>query len=1701
MHLDTLVVDATSYASPCSAQVCVPNKVEQLRAIPRRAAESGIVYYTKPGKKDVVRTFQVRPRVVYKLCQWLKANAKAYAELDIVDSKDFGGNGESLLDGSNLLPERPPATWSASEQTLEFAILDPGAEGDDVLEDTGPAPSQNAIAEDEDFDTSSGFCAVLPAANVQASIDSALAQAAAATPGGERTPAGAHSGSGGAPVFEADGAATDEDGCGSEPVFHVSGEPQAVSEFDPTYFVMAFPEIFLTGEADLYADRKVKITLPQWLEHVLWSGDQCAARHKVFPFVAFSFQQRHRAMDQGSYFVHVCVDPRDDSAASLEDLTERIAHGDNSLAKSVFFWAANIAGSDAHLGQLKREIDALITDQLISDEPNPPSLFLSGSCAEFYWKPLLGYLANHVLAIEGPSARVWDKEKKEEIVDETINRRWADDPTAAEFQTHRRNKLNEYAHIVTSFFEQRTTSFVKDVLAPMLEIEHFYMIFEFAEGRGQIHFHLLAWLKKHSRHNLHSWMHREVPREFAGREETQPDGTSAFVGDTDAAIRAWTHESLLGAGDPPSEEIRAEIAACASIDERRALWKRNIWRMLVHGDNDARLRAYRHAVEEKGDMLDRTTHALPPSLRRDALVLPASLEYVTERELHECDEKHAKSSESQKAKHRTALLERPKMAWKALLLESWMRARNFRTDHPVDDRSQWPVPEGSAASLGQAPISILRAELLQCEEADGTEDGEEDSSQLAFAHMANTHNFCKLHRCRRSYCLCQLRKRSDEYRECAKGGFGPEAPLVGHQIEGAMRPEGGGDTIRARGKGVRYDAKGGYYVVQVGANDVVVGGHDGRLYICETCDALPVGTAQCEELNCQGCDRAPPMGKPHRAEPALVEQRGILSIELPRTHPRYVQGIRVVTEWSMSNDDQSVIICRNAPSECTADELAEVAHYVPGYMTKGGKGSSEYAAIFKTIVNGSDKDTSIKTLVRRLLIRIVGKDFPRQQVLYLLTGDGRNHGLLRRTSATFKKLSLTGSRLLKPGAAAADGPLEKSLLDRYKVRPHTGKYPSMTLWQYTRKDGHVPLVSGGHLWTDPENASYCRSMFKLHWAWRKESELPSEPVDAFEEWQTGASRWGPLPAHIKLELGKLKARQAKSTYLPTADDDRYEYAEENPEWLDLIGNSEFTQTELADLKFDDFTQRTGFNHWDAHGFVLERPGVSGTIDAPVEQWALTHENVANWWNEQVELETQRREASSDVTLFEDNPWRANRMQSAFLALLLYSMYCRLEGAADPLNLCAKYGPHCVRTTPVTLDRLSVCGTGEGALALCDINEPTPLPSLTTSFCGTIYFSHCSRCGRPWSNEECTFDAIRAEVLREISNKAIHGTSQWRITRRPDDSQVLCFSVIVPSIGFRVCVDANGNLMDPPKEPARNWSQPGAVPEPGRYVPHINFVDCVAKEQLPDWGKTLRHDLRHPGMPICYSVVSDAHTLHLLGRTFNSRHFAISNGGPHRCPLDGTNRAYLTENRVRDPPGLIDALGYNAKMEIICGPPKASRGAVGTPEALAEPADLLYVMQPMWPSGSEHVQDAFEDNLGGRTDIFYEPPMNPFGDMDRKAHNRAMAARGPFPRGVELRPAVDRTEELLQRIEACAATHGLAVPYLQPDFVPLPASVEPQLAAASSSANTAPPQAADSSNEALEGLGPLHAVPTEAAQEEVAEDEYSDDECCEEYDCA
>jgi hypothetical protein len=96
--------------------VCVPNEVTKLRQLPRTAAESGIIYYSKPGRLGSTRKFQVRPSKIKGLCDWLTQNVKAYRGIAVECTSEL---------------RREGVDWAADDRPtqLEFPLLVHGDEG------------------------------------------------------------------------------------------------------------------------------------------------------------------------------------------------------------------------------------------------------------------------------------------------------------------------------------------------------------------------------------------------------------------------------------------------------------------------------------------------------------------------------------------------------------------------------------------------------------------------------------------------------------------------------------------------------------------------------------------------------------------------------------------------------------------------------------------------------------------------------------------------------------------------------------------------------------------------------------------------------------------------------------------------------------------------------------------------------------------------------------------------------------------------------------------------------------------------------------------------------------------------------------------------------------------------------------------------------------------------------------------------------------------------------------------------------------------------------------------------------------------------------------------------------------------------------------------------------------------------------------
>ena len=589
--------------------------------------------------------------------------------------------------------------------------------------------------------------------------------------------------------------------------------------------------------------------------------------------------------------------------------------------------------------------------------------------------------------------------------------------------------------------------------------------------------------------------------------------------------------------------------------------------------------------------------------------------------------------------------------WKASLLAHWMDQLNFSAQHPAgDDPSKWPAPEGM---LGPIPpeLSPLRIHRVSI-------PGEGQATADSFAHVCETHNFVKVHRCT-GYCLRSLRHppagTSRTARHCSKGGFGPEAPLVGHRV----RIEGGQKHLGSKGIARSYDplllqgVVSGYRVELDGAprdhTGNVVQVHVNAKYIVHDCNGLG-----CHE---NGCAAPLPFGKPRR-ERAAIEvdlERGIHSIELPREHPRIVQGIRVVTDWWMANDDQRVILCPRAPVDCTAEDLARVARYIASYLTKGNEGSEEYAAAFQQILQGMDDDANVKLAVRRLMIRTCGKDYPRQFVVYALAGNGRTTGCLKHTSCTFERLSLGTRRLDSNGGETATRQNGK---DRYCAAIASRSFAG-SLYEYlcSAPDGsaRVPLISGGQTWpTDPLTEQYAHNMLLLHFcSWSKEADI--RVALGGETWLESFAQFrlqGDCPRFVEMEIARATLQHVPSQFgPPRADDADNDEAEEQPAWMELLGHGEYTDDRLS-VTFDDWTAR-GHNH---------TAPLAATAAYPDLHTAMS------WLEQEAEAFTARAERSTLLHLPQENPRHANRMQRAAIALLLHALYCHVNKCATHLGV-------------------------------------------------------------------------------------------------------------------------------------------------------------------------------------------------------------------------------------------------------------------------------------------------------------------------------------------------------------------------------------------------------------------------------------------------
>lgn len=160
------------------------------------------------------------------------------------------------------------------------------------------------------------------------------------------------------------------------------------------------------------------------------------------------------------------------SDITVEEIKNEIERGDMSfLEKLIMHSGSKIKGSDSFWRHRKHEVESWITHN-IRKGIGPPTLFLTFSCAEYWWSDLCEMLAKRLQGTED-EFRLHDMIHKR---DKTI----------------RCYLIDKYSAIVQEFFQIKMDNWLETVGRKVFRINSYFLRFEFTKGRGQIHAHILA---------------------------------------------------------------------------------------------------------------------------------------------------------------------------------------------------------------------------------------------------------------------------------------------------------------------------------------------------------------------------------------------------------------------------------------------------------------------------------------------------------------------------------------------------------------------------------------------------------------------------------------------------------------------------------------------------------------------------------------------------------------------------------------------------------------------------------------------------------------------------------------------------------------------------------------------------------------------------------------------------------------------------------------------------------------------------------------------------------------------------------------------------------------------------------------------------------------------------------------------------------
>ena len=245
--------------------------------------------------------------------------------------------------------------------------------------------------------------------------------------------------------------------------------PNPVDEHDKTeeIFVKAFPWLYPGGYGDINGydeDSDDPMPLDRWIKMMLFYEDGRFARDKMWCFFVLNYWQRRKNQMQGSYFVDNFAK---DCPQSLAELQDEIVNGNWRWIESITYYGGYVVGSPAYWRRRRDEIYSWINYH-VQQENGPPSVFMTLSCAEYHWPDIERLLQERYFLGNLPIPNLKEKGGSRYV--------------------------NEFTLVIQEYFQKRVETWIETVGTHVFKIKHYWLRYEFAPGRGQIHAHMLLIL-------------------------------------------------------------------------------------------------------------------------------------------------------------------------------------------------------------------------------------------------------------------------------------------------------------------------------------------------------------------------------------------------------------------------------------------------------------------------------------------------------------------------------------------------------------------------------------------------------------------------------------------------------------------------------------------------------------------------------------------------------------------------------------------------------------------------------------------------------------------------------------------------------------------------------------------------------------------------------------------------------------------------------------------------------------------------------------------------------------------------------------------------------------------------------------------------------------------------------------------------------